>query len=324
MRRDPRTLWSGSAFVFWMLCLAVSLFLILSRCSYRLASHPLAVGFLIFLFLTALFSVFIFPGILILLFFVEGVRVIRHEGNKPANLLSLLFSVGLFGYLTVWPMLGNLKSNSFSTLLYAIISLSVTYGLLLMAMYSLSAVLNLIHLQKARNADYIIVLGSGITGDKVTPLLAARIEKGMELLDYNPAAALIMSGGQGPGEDLPESEAMAEYAIHRGISPDRILTEQRSVSTEENLLFSRELMETEQPRIIIVTTSYHVFRALVLARQLDIPCVGFGSRTKWYFTCNALIREFAGYLSLTWKRHTLVLGTMAGLMAAASIIPRLW
>lgn len=67
-------------------------------------------------------------------------------------------------------------------------------------MYSLSAVLNLFHLKKKRNADYI--------GDKVTPLLAARIEKGVELLRYNPNAVLIMSGGQGPGEDIPESQAM--------------------------------------------------------------------------------------------------------------------
>ena len=73
-------------------------------------------------------------------------------------------------------------------------------------------------------------------------------------------------------------------------------------------------------KIIIVTTAYHVFRALILARQQEIPCVGFGAKTKWYFTLNALIREFAGYLRLTWKRHAVVIGIAAGIAGSASLV----
>jgi vancomycin permeability regulator SanA len=60
----------------------------------------------------------------------------------------------------------------------------------------------------------------------------------------------------------------------------------------------------EQPaRFAIVTTSYHVFRSLIIARKQHIKCVGYGAKTKWYFTLNATIREFIGYLSLTRKMH---------------------
>ena len=128
------------------------------------------------------------------------------------------------------------------------------YVLSLLAMYSLSAVLDLFHLKKKRNADYIVVLGAGIIGDKVTPLLAARIEKGIELLRYNPNTVLIMSGGQGSGEDIPESKAMAAYAASQGVDTEKIIMEQKSVSTQENLRFSRELMNKQKPQIIIVTT----------------------------------------------------------------------
>ena len=62
-------------------------------------------------------------------------------------------------------------------------------------------------------------------------------------------------------------------------------------------------MDRDRPRVIVVTTAYHVFRALLLAKQQGLKCVGFGAKTKWYFTLNALIREFVGYLSLTWKQH---------------------
>ncbi|WP_278999894.1 YdcF family protein [[Clostridium] scindens] len=80
-------------------------------------------------------------------------------------------------------------------------------------------------------------------GKRVTSLLAARIERGIGLLKWNPNAVLIMSGGQGFGEDIPESEAMAAYEVDKGVDADRIIKEQKSVSTKENLLFSRKLTE---------------------------------------------------------------------------------
>lgn len=319
MAREPRTLWSGVSFFFMMICLSISLFFILSEYSRWLAAHDVVIGILILLFVLAIGCMLMFPAALIVMFFIEGIKVIKHEGVKPSNLLSMLFSILLYVYLSVWPMIGNLRKNTLSTMLYVIISFSAVYVLSLMAIYSLSAILNLIHLKKNRNADYIVVLGSGIIGKKVTPLLAARIERGMELLYSNPNAVLIMSGGQGPGEDIPESVAMAAYAVGKGVDAERIIMEQKSVSTEENLLFSRKLIDKEAPKIVIVTTAYHVFRALILAKQQGLKCVGFGAKTKWYFTLNALIREFVGYLRLTWKKHALVIGIVASIVVATNI-----
>ena len=308
MLYDSRTLWSGASFLFMMICLSIFLLFVLYQCSEWLAAHDLVIGILIVMCILAVGSVALFPTILILVFFIEGVRVIRHEGIKPTNLLSMLFSVLLCIYLVLFPVIGNLGKNTFGTMLYKIISFIAVYILLLLAVYSLSAVLNLLHLKKKRNADYIIVLGAGIIGSRVTPLLAARIEKGIELLRYNPNAVLIMSGGQGSGEDIPESKAMADYAIDKGVSAEKVILEQKSVSTEENLRFSRELINKQNPQIIVVTTAYHMLRALILAKRQGIKCVGFGAKTKWYFTLNAFIREFVGYLSLTWKKHILVIG----------------
>lgn len=320
MVRDPRTLWSGASFFWMMICLAFSLLLVLSHYSDWLMEHKAVIGMLMFLCILAVIGVLAFPAALIIVFFIEGIRMIRHEGLKLSNMLSMLFSILLYGYLAVWPVIGNLKKNTWSTTLYAVISLSAFYVLALLAMYSLSAILNLVHLKKSRNADYIVVLGAGILGTKVTPLLAARIDRGIELLECNPNAVLLMSGGQGPGEDIPESEAMAAYALDHGVDADRILMEKQSVSTEENLRFSKELMEKEKPKIIIVTTAYHVLRALILAKQQGIRCVGFGAKTKWYFTLNALMREFAGYLRLTWKKHALVIGIVAGILMILNLI----
>lgn len=312
---EARTLWSGVSFFGMMLCLAVLMFCVLSEYGSWLSEHELWTRVLVILFFLAVGGMFLLPAALVITFFIEGLKVIRHEGARPANLLSMLFSILLFLYLAVWPVVGSMRKNMLGTRFYIIVSISVFYLLSLMAVYSLSAVLNLIHLKKRRKADYIVVLGAGLIGVRVTPLLGARIDKGIWLLRYNSSAKLLMSGGQGSGEDLAEGDAMAAYAVQKGVEPERIIVERESRSTEENLLFSRRLMEQEKPRVIVVTTAYHVFRALILARKQGMKCVGFGAKTKWYFTLNAMIREFAGYLRLTWRRHAVVMLLFAGISA---------
>ena len=306
MIHDPRTLWSGISLLGMLLCSAVTMFFLLSEYANWLAEHELLMNILVALLLLTAACVLMFPVILIVTLFVEGIKVIRHEGLRPSNLLTMLFSVLLYLYLAVWPVAGGLEKGRLGTKLYLFVSLSAAYMLSLMAIYLLSAALNLLHWKKRRGADYIVVLGAGVIGTRVTPLLAARIERGIELLHSNPGAVLIMSGGQGPGEDIAEGEAMARYAEEQGVGIEKIIVEGRSKSTEENLLFSSGLMEKDRPKVVVVTTSYHVFRALLLAKQQGLKCVGFGAKTKWYFTLNALIREFAGYLRLTWKRHIFV------------------
>ena len=306
MLREPRTLWSGVSLLGVLLCSAVTMFFLLTKYADWLAEHDLLMNILVALLLLMVGCTFVFPVIFIVTLFIEGIKVIRHEGLKPANLLTMLFSVLLYFYLAVWPVIGGLEKGRLGTRLYVLISLSAVYVLALMTVYLLSAALNLFHLKKRREADYIIVLGAGVIGTRVTPLLAARIDKGIELLHDNPDAVLIMSGGQGPGEDIAEGEAMARYAEQKGVDMGKIIVEGKSTSTEENLLFSRGLMSRDRSRVIVVTTAYHVFRALLLAKQQGLKCIGFGAKTKWYFTLNALIREFVGYLSLAWKHHAVV------------------
>ena len=306
MLREPRTLWSGVSLLGVLLCSAVTMFFLLTKYADWLAEHDLLMNILVALLLLMVGCALAFPVIFIVTLFIEGIKLIRHEGLKPANLLTMLFSVLLYFYLAVWPVIGGLEKGRFGTKLYVLISLSAVYVLALMAVYLLSAALNLFHLKKRQGADYIIILGAGLIGTRVTPLLAARIDKGIELLHDNPNAVLIMSGGQGPGEDIAEGEAMARYAEQKGVDLGKIIVEGKSTSTEENLLFSRELMSRDRPRVIVVTTAYHVFRALLLAKQHGLKCIGFGAKTKWYFTLNALIREFIGYLNLSWKQHAIV------------------
>jgi uncharacterized SAM-binding protein YcdF (DUF218 family) len=110
---------------------------------------------------------------------------------------------------------------------------------------------------------------------------------------------IICSGGQGSNEKISEAEAISRYLRQNGIDEEHILLEDRSVSTKENLLFSYDLIRHrgKGSKIALVSSNYHIFRCVLLAHQLDIPCVGIGARTAFYYWPSAVIREFVAVYS---------------------------
>lgn len=314
MLAEPRSLWSGiSCFIFLGgSALTILVWIMLLYDNY-LREYQWAMMILVAAALLVTVIILFFPLSMIVFFFTEGIRNIRREGLRLSNMLSLLFACLLALFLFVWPIGGPLihKAPKIIQIVYWLITLAGNYFLILLIVFCFSAFLNLLHPIQPKRLDEIVVLGSGLNGDKVTPLLAARIDAGLKLLERNPKAKLILSGGKGSDEKAAEGAAMYLYCVDHGADPDRLIAETRSVNTRENLTFSSRLFHPKSKRIAIVTTRYHVFRALLLAKELGIRCKGYGSKTKWYFTLNALLREFIGYLSMTWKRQLLILSIPA-------------
>ena len=120
----------------------------------------------------------------------------------------------------------------------------------------------------------VIVLGAGVRGTTVSALLAQRLDATLAYWEENPDAWIVVSGGQGPGEDIPEARAMADYLIERGVAEDKILLEDKSTSTQENFAFSIRLLEengvgSDAP-IAYVTNDFHVYRAGHYAQKAGI------------------------------------------------------
>lgn len=107
--------------------------------------------------------------------------------------------------------------------------------------------------------------------------------------------------------------------MEQEIPAEDIVIENQSTNTEENLKFSYALMKPGS-RFALVTNYYHVFRALLLARQLKIKCIGYGAKTKFYFSLNAFIREFVGYVVMSRKAHLVFLGIVSALYLIGVII----
>jgi len=142
----------------------------------------------------------------------------------------------------------------------------------------------------------VIVLGCQVRNGHPSLLLSERIETAYEYLSAHPECSCIVSGGQGPDEAMSEAECMYQELTRMGIDSDRIYKEDRSTTTRENLLFSKEIMEREGlgGTAILVTNSWHEFRAHMIADSLDLPCGTEGASTAlWLLPCNYLRELYA-------------------------------
>lgn len=115
------------------------------------------------------------------------------------------------------------------------------------------------------NEKAVIVLGAGLRGDRVSRLLQYRLDATWEWWQQNPDAVVVVTGGQGPGETIPEAAAMKRYLVERGIPAEQIIEEDKSTSTEENFLFARRLLKERgigpKEPMVFVTNAFHCYRA---------------------------------------------------------------
>ncbi len=127
----------------------------------------------------------------------------------------------------------------------------------------------LLGMRPDREADcpFIIVLGAHIQGTKVTGSLSRRLEAAVTYLESHPGTAVIVSGGMGKGEAITEAGAMEAYLRAKGISPERILKEDRSTSTRENFAFSSAFIPDKTEPVGVVTNNFHMYRAKEYARR---------------------------------------------------------
>ena len=130
------------------------------------------------------------------------------------------------------------------------------------------------------DAPYVIVLGAAVYGQTPSISVRHRCDRAIQHLKRNPGARALVSGGQGEGEDISEAEAMGRYLVEKGVAADRILLEDKSTSTWENLSFSKALIEGtggDPSRVAVVSSAYHLYRARRMAAALGMAADGLPS-----------------------------------------------
>lgn len=271
------------------------------------------------------FAMLTLPCIIILSLYsiITNFILIKKEGFNPKRMLGIslgfLALIGIFGsqalyYIITKVLLYNDKKALKYTLDICINgTLSYFYTLIIATLYCNIRAAK--HIPKY-DKDFIIILGSKINEDgSLTPLLKGRVDKAIEFgnKQYEVTKKKIVyvpSGGKGRDETVAEAEAIKRYLIEKGVKEKQIIIEDKSTSTLENMKFSKEKIDgiNKEAKISFSTTNYHVFRSGVIANEQGIECEGIGSKTKWYFYTNALIREFIANIVQERKKHiTLIL-----------------
>ena len=266
------------------------------------------------------FAMLTLPCIIVLAIYsiVTNIVLIKKEGFNPRRLLGIIMGVfaflGLGGSQALYYVISKLLFGTDRQFIKYTLdiclnaTLSYFYTLIIATLYC--NIRASYHTPKY-DKDFVIILGSKINKDgTLTPLLKGRVDRALDFgkKQYEMTKKKIIympSGGKGRDEVISESLAIKNYLMERGIKEKQIVIEDKSTSTIENMKFSKEKIDElkKDAKISFSTTNYHVFRSGVIANNQGIECEGMGSKTKWYFYTNALIREFIANLVQERKKH---------------------
>ncbi len=147
------------------------------------------------------------------------------------------------------------------------------------------------------HGEAALILGAQLNGSSISRLLRYRLECGIEFANRYPDTYLIVSGGKGNNEHISEAKAMKQYLIDHDIEEYRILIEDRSKNTRENLLYSKKIMKQNHiASVSIITNDFHMFRANYLAHSQGINSYRYPAKSDFDLSFNFYIREFFGFI----------------------------
>lgn len=305
-RREPRSMVPGIVLILFLLSF-------LSRVASGLLTGfdrrwpGVGGGWALLVLLALMVLAMVALGVLLVL---NGLTLVRKEGRSLAHLLSLILGVAMLAYIVV-ALITVITESGRLVVLILFVSFPLTWlGLGLVAFLVWGRLYDWWCSRHGGPVAAVVVLGAGLAPDgSVTPLLARRVDAGVawaQRVGTHPV--LVMSGGQGSDERVSEGRAMGEYALAHHELPGGLLLEQRSVNTEENLRFSRELLEGDHVdigRVAVVTSNYHAFRAALLMRRAGLGGYSIGAPTARYYWPSAVLREYVAILDM-YRRFTVI------------------
>lgn len=203
------------------------------------------------------------PGIIMLIY---GISLVLFTNFTLGTLLTLL--IGIF--LIVWGMYfdkiqsvtksGVKKGIKISIFIFACFEVILIGFIAVYGMYD----------SCDYKEDVVIVLGAGIKGDNPSYALKMRLDKAVEYHEKNPDAYIVVTGGKGPQEDTTEAYAMEKYLISKGVDESIIIKEEHSTSTNENMRFTKEILDKKfdkSYRVTVITNNFHIYRAEKIAED---------------------------------------------------------
>ena len=236
----------------------------------------------------------------------NGLIMFKREGHSLSNLLSFALGVivGIGELSTFAALILPLFSGSEWDVDDRFLKISIVSAFLGSSVIylSISFVVFMLYccflqiIPRKKDFDYVIIHGAGLlSGGRVSKLLADRLDKAIDVYRKDPTPPIMIpSGGKGADEAISEAEAMEKYLLDKGIPAEMIIKEDQSTTTYENLQNSKAIIDSRpgSKYTVLVTSNYHVYRALRYCRKIGLECTGVGSHVAFYYWPSAMIREF--------------------------------
>ena len=233
---------------------------------------------------------FIINIILSIISFLYGISILNVNSGTLFYLIWFLISaffiiIDLLIYFKVFE-----KYKVFKKIFIWVCSIGICIFLVI-----LSLIISKMNVKPVKNLDYIIVLGAQVKESGPSVVLRYRLDRAVSYLKENDNTLVIVSGGQGANEKATEASVMKEYLVNNGINENRIIIEDKSNTTKENLINSKKITG-DNKSIGIVTNNFHMYRALLIGKKYKANAVGIPSKSNSYYLPNNLLREVFAYI----------------------------
>lgn len=204
---------------------------------------------------------------------------------------SLLYAMAwlLFGLIDIAVILFALKSQKDGKKLGKVISIALSVWLLLQSSLSLAVMLKGTS-KDTKNADVVFVLGYQLDNDQMSSTLISRLEKAYDYAVDNPHCKIIVSGGITRNNTVSEASLMKKALVSFGIDENRIVSEENSKDTIENIRYCKNLMDNGD-KVVIISSQYHCSRVQEIAKKQDLQVSTLGAHAPINLLMNQLMIE---------------------------------
>ena len=225
-----------------------------------------------------------------------------NAGNFAGIFLSAAMMTVTVYFTQLCDLVHRLTQTAGGVALLVIAALILLAGVVYAVVFTV-LMLSVLH-ERCKKADVLVVLGCRIKGTKPTRMLRRRLDTAFEYLKSHPDLPCIVSGGRGADEQISEAQAMSDYLLAKGLDGERIIMEDKSATTYENLKFSARLMRCNGRvcSIIVATDGFHQYRARLIAKQLGLKTYDLSAKTEPRFVLIYWIRELMALGKFFLKR----------------------
>lgn len=223
------------------------------------------------------------------------------------NVVGIAFFCGVIACAILWTKIAGLGKRLWKTKggRALLIAFYIFCGLFAAYVVTAIGLMNYGAAKKPAEGATAVVLGCQVRGNEPSLTLRLRMDAAYDYLTANPGTSAVLSGGQGSGENISEAQCMFDYLTAKGIDPARLYIEDRSTTTNENIKFSKKMIEQNglDPNLAIVTDWYHEYRASIIAKRAGCESGAVSAPTANFLTAHLVTREiFALPNEILFKR----------------------